>query len=114
MFGFLGILWTYALLTFGGVLPHSALGLHLALAVGVLGLLAVQSWRGHAVDVRLFAALGGALAIGVWVSPRLGVPLFAGAWAFYSYRESGDRYVVRFLHFLLVVGLGEALLAVRG
>ena len=110
MFGFLGFVWAYALLSFGGMLPHSALGLHLALAVGVLGLLAARSWRGRAADLRLFAVLAGALAIGAWLGPRLGVPLFAGAWAFFACSEPDDRHVIRFFHFLLVVGLGEALL----
>ena len=109
MFGFLGILWTYALMSFGGVLPYSALGLYLALVVGVLGLLARRGWRGQAADLRV-GLLGSALAMGVWLGPRLGVPLFVGGWAFYACRESDDRRVVRFFHFLLFVGLGEALL----
>ena len=110
MFGFIGILWSYALLSFGGVLPHSALGSQLALVGGVIGLLAVWSVQKRVKDASLFAALVGALAIGIWLGPRMGVPMYAGIWAFYAARESGDRGVVRFLHFLLFVGLAEALL----
>ena len=104
------MLWTYALLTFGGVLPQSAFGLQLAAAVGVLGLLGVLCWRGHPADVPLIVVLCGTLAFGIWAGPRLGVPLFSGVWAFYAFRRSDDRRVVRFFHFLLLVGLGEALL----
>jgi len=110
MFVFVGILWVSALLSFGAVQPHSALGLNLAITAGVSGLFVVGSWRGQAVDLRRLAVLVGALALAFLIGPRLGVPLFAGVWVFSACRTSDGRLVVRFLHFLLFVGLLEALL----
>ncbi len=110
MFGFLGIVWTFTLVNFGGVLPHTAFGLHLGMVVAVLGLFVVSALRGRVMDVRSSGALLAALAMGIWLGPRLGVPLFSGVWAYFACRNSDDRRLVRFLHFLLLVGIAEALL----
>ena len=110
MFGFLGILLTYALLSFGGVLPHNALALNLALGVGIVGLAGLRAFRGEAIDTRVLGVLILGVALSVGSGPRIGVPLFAGAWAFYAIGGSEVRERIRFLHFLLFIGLGEALL----
>ena len=110
MFGFLGILLTYALTSFGGVRPHSGFVLTMILAAGILGLLLLASLRAEAFDVRVGLALVLALATSVWISPRLGVPLFAGIWAFGAVRRTEGLALSRFLHFLIFLGLAEGLL----
>jgi O-antigen ligase len=110
MFAFLGIVLTYALFTFGGVLPHDSLLLECVMASGFLGIVVVRAWRGEPVEVRVLGVLIVALGIGVWVSPRLGLPLFVGVWAFNACRVSDGRRVERFLQFLLLLGLAESIL----
>ena len=110
MFGFLGILLIYALLSFGGVLSYSALLVYLLMLAGFTGLVLTRYCYGRLLDIRLALVLLVALATSLWVSPRVGVPLFAGVWAFHAVRDSEPRHLMRFLHFLLFLGIGEAFL----
>ncbi len=110
MFGFLGILLTYALFSFGGVLNYSAFALHLILLAGMAGLFLIRSFRDHSFNLPITLLLSGALAASLWIDPRVGVPSFVGVWTFHAWQESDWKRRRRFLHFLLVMGIGEALL----
>jgi O-antigen ligase len=110
MFIAIGVLLIYSLLSFGGVLPHNALAMSIVLAAAIVLLVAIRCFRGETLDVRVVIVLSAASAMSLWVSPRIGVPAFVGAWAFSVARDSTERHLMRFLHFLLFVGVAEALL----
>jgi len=110
MFRIVGILLIYSLLSFGGVLPHSALGISVVLAAAIALLVVTRCFDGGALDVRVVIFLSAASAISLWVSPRIGVPAFVGGWVFLAVRDSAERHLMAFLHFLLFIGVAEALL----
>lgn len=109
MFVFLAALLTYALLSFGGVVRQSWFALELLWIAGVAALLVIRVARHRSLDRSLLGFLifcGIVLAL---VPAKLGVGFLAAGWAYLSARAA-DSGVLRFFHFLLLLGVLEALL----
>lgn len=105
MFTFLAVLLLYSLLSFGGVLPHSWLTVAVLWVAGVGGLLVVRRPVQPAFLVLL--AFGALLALLVEIKVAVGV--FAAGWAWMAARGA-EKPVLKFFHFLVLVGILEALL----
>jgi len=109
VFAFLAALLTYALLSFGGVLRQGWFTLEILWILGVAALLILRVARHRSLDAPLIGFLVYCGFILALVPAKLGVGLLAAGWAYRSARTADSR-VLRFFHFLLLLGILEALL----
>jgi O-antigen ligase len=109
VFGFLAILLTFVLVTFGGVLRHTWLAVEIGwlLASGLL--LTVRFVRRRSVDASLAAFVAVAGLIALLAQAKLGVGLMAAAWSYLAARN-GETRIRRFFLFLVWVVVLEAVL----
>lgn len=109
MFGFLSGLLLYSLLFYGGVRPSDVFILGIAAVLGFALLVVSDAIRGRPLSVPflVFQILCLFVMISVGVKPALG--LFAAGWSWEAARRS-EHSLLRFLYFLFIVGLLEALL----
>lgn len=108
MFAFLSAIITISLLSFGAVLKQTWLGLYMLWILGVAVVVALRLFRRRSLDppALLFIILMLFLSS---LAPKLAVGMAAGAWAFLASKVDESR-ILRFFHFLLVLGMLEALL----
>jgi O-antigen ligase len=110
MFGFLALLLCYSLLTFGAVQPTNWFVLSVLWVGGACLIFIIQIVRYRSVDASFFV-LSIASTFVFWAMlPKQAIGFIAVAWAWTAARNADNRRIGRFLHFLLVIGLLEALL----
>jgi O-antigen ligase len=96
--------------TFGAVEPHTLSFVVLAWLAAVAGLVVVHALRGGRWTTGHWALVA-AIPVTAVLGPEVGVPLFAGAWAYLA--SSDKRWTIRFLQALVVIGVLEALLGMH-
>ena len=107
MFSFLSVLLLFSLLSFGGVLPHSWKAIAILWTLGVAGLLIFRYLKHVPIDVRFVVFLILTWALAILSDSNVVVGALAGGWAWMAAHNNEQR-VLRFLHFLILVGLLEA------
>jgi len=110
MFGLLALFLSYALLTFGGVLPNSWFLLGLFCLSGTAACCLFHIFRHKKLDISLSVLFVVATLMFAFAPAKLGVGLVAGVWAWAAARNNNDARIIRFLHVLLFVGVAEAFL----
>jgi O-antigen ligase len=96
-----------ALFAFGGVQPHASSAILILCLLGTAIFLATKTAR-NAVDRP---SVIGVLFFGLiasFSSPQISLALFACVWAWLAARENGKK-VVSYFHYLVVIGIAEAL-----
>jgi O-antigen ligase len=109
MFTVFALLLCYSLLTFGAVLPSSSFVVGLCWITAIAVCLVIRTLRRGALDAS-FVALFALAALSFGLLPvKLAVGFVAGAWAFAAARSNDVVRTLRFSHFLLLIGILEAL-----
>ena len=109
MFLVSGSLLIYALLSFGGVLPHTWHVLALLWILGSGGLLVRRIVGKLEVRFQPLPLLILTGLLGLFIDLKVTAGLFAAVWAWIA-ASGGDRRVLKFFHFLLLIGILEGLL----
>lgn len=109
MFGLLGVLLVFMLVSFGGVLRETWLAVEILWMVGIGVAIAFRFIRRRSIDraLLLFLAVSGIIAF--LIQPKLAVGYIAAGWAYVS-TKNGPEKTQRFLKFLMCVGILEAFL----
>src|SRR5262249_51534294 len=110
MFTVLAVLLSYSLITFGGVLPNNWFFLTILWLIALAGSLILQACRIRHLKIPILISAVMALLLFQFTQAKLAVGLMAGVWAWASARTDNGSRTLRFFHFLLLIGLVEALL----
>jgi len=108
VFVYFSVLLTFALLSFGAVLPHSWTALFIAWVAGFAGLILIRAIRGSSVDLRFLVLVVILMALSPVLGLRYAVGLSAAIWAWHA--STTNSAILRLFRFLLVLGVAEALL----
>lgn len=108
MFVYFAALLSYALLSFGAVLPHSWLAIAILWIAGFAAVIASRVLRGQPAAAEA-AAMAAGIAVLLLVGAKPSIAVFAGGWV-WAASARGDGRVLRFLNILIAIGILEALL----
>ncbi len=109
MFGILTLLICSAFLTFGATLPFSWLALTILWLACTAGLLVVSSIRKRRLNVRLAVVFAVSAVLFAVLPPKPALGFMAGIWAWAAAYDN-SKGTLRFFRFLLLLGVGEAVL----
>jgi hypothetical protein len=110
VFALISVVLTFALVSFGAVLKHTWLAIELIWILGAGVILVSDFVRRHTVDFGVLAFTVSTGLIAFFSQPRLSVGLIAAGWAYFAARRATPQKILRFLRFLLILGILEALL----
>src|SRR5688572_13488658 len=108
MFGLLAVLLCYALLTFGAVLPYSWYLLSGLLLLAFTVYIVLQVFRTRKIEVVHLVLFALASLLLAFTTPKLAIGPLAGICAWSASRTNAK--VIRFLHFLVFIGILESFL----
>jgi O-antigen ligase len=109
MFWLPAIVLTLALMSFGGVLPHSSFLLFLAWFVGATLVTSLEIIRKDRLRIFLIAVPVVTLLTTIWLGPKIGLWAAGGLWGWVAAQDN-ENGVLRFFKFLLLIGILEATL----
>jgi O-antigen ligase len=110
VFGVVSSLLVFLLLSFGGVLRHSWLTVEIAWILSAGLMLVYQFVKRRSVDSVLIAFIVSSGLIALTAQPKISVGLMCAGWAYVAASHSTPKKILRFFHFLLMVGILEAVL----
>ena len=110
MFAVASVLLIFALISFGAVLKHTWLAIELIWILSAGFVLTQHFLRRRSIDADLLVLTVSSGLIGFFAQPRLAVGLMATGWAYVAARRTTASNILRFLRFLLLLGILEAFL----
>lgn len=109
MFAVLAVILSLVLLSFGGVLRYTWIGVEILWLTGAAILLVFRFARRRTIDLPLILFIAASGLIIPFVQSKLAVGFMAAAWAYLA-ATGGAARTLRFLRFLLFLGIFEGLL----